>query len=48
MTEHLTLPGASTDKKSSKHSHKRGKIIIRAENVDGGNDEICLTVEAKL
>ena len=31
-----------------KHHHKRGKIIIRAESVDGGNDEICLTVVAKL
>lgn len=45
MSKHLVLPGASTEKK---HQHKRGKIIIRAENVDGGNNEIHMQVEARL
>jgi len=47
MSEHLKMP-AKDQKNEKKHHHKRGKIIIRAESVDGGNDEICMTVEANL
>lgn len=48
MSEHLVMPEKINEKMSKKHHHKRGKIIIRAESVDGGNDEIYMKVQANL
>lgn len=39
LEQYLKLKGKEAE---GKHKHKRGKIIIRAENVDGGNDELSL------